>query len=230
MHDIERNGRMDSKPINLRQFFDDQVPQAVQRDLLVRCILPAYSQALDECNERFLREETHDLLPHMRRAKIEQLLRGLARQHDGLTADAELNTTRNAYHTRVTCGRVTFTASTVETADTIVRQAQFRDTLARTYQLHFDFAGFRDQPPPPEQHDLLYALLIHYPDGPFSRFPSFVQVAFPSPDCLSYIDRIDLLARFRDLPELRPTGAPEPPAGEPEIRIRKLAKEQGSEA
>ena len=221
---------MDCVPIDLRRFFDDYVPYELQQDLIVRCILKGYAEAADECLGKYAWEQAHDVRPHIRRAKIEQLLLGLRSRHHEITAVSTINESNNAYHVRVTSGRVIFTVSAVDSPETTLRHAVFRETLARRYQLPLPELGMEEPPPSPDA--LLYALIIHGPaneDG-VQRFPSFVHVVFPTSDCSDYIDRLDLLARFRDLPEVK--GIPEM-VKIPNvlgIRLRETAKEQRGDA
>ncbi len=192
---------MENQPIDLRRFFDTYVPRRFQRDILQRCIIKGYEQAAEECLERYGPEEAHDLRPHVRRAKIEGLFRALVPRHPEMSATTSLNAAGNAYHVEATSGRVVMTVSVVDTPNVIVREARYRQTLARRYQLSFE--GLNGElPPPPDA--TLWALVIHGPaDSRDGRLPGFVHVVFPTSDCADYIDRIDLLARFREIPELK---------------------------
>ena len=218
---------MDLTPTDLPAFLDEHVPRDLQQDLIVRCILKGYAEAADECLEKYAAEQAHDVRPHIRRAKIEQLLAGLPSQHHQIRAVTDTNDSNNAYHVRVNSGRVTFTVSAVDSPDTVVRQAVFRQTLARRYQLPFPEMGMEQPAPDPDA--LLYALIIHGPhkEDRDQRFPAFICVVFPTSDCSAYIDRLDLLARFRDLPELKAIPAIEQIPDALRISVRETAQTAG---
>jgi hypothetical protein len=227
---LVKENDMHRAPTDLPRFFDDHVSRELQQDLIVRCILKGYREAAEECDERYAWEQAHDVRPHVRRAKIEQLLRGLPARHPEITAVPEINDSNNAYHVRVTSGRVTFTISAVDQPTTIVRYAVFRETLARRYQMAF--AGLGVEEPPPSPDALVYALIIHGPaeDDHTQRFPGFVRVVFPTSDCSDYIDQLDLLARFRELPEFKSITGTEEIPDKLQIGVRQRVRERGSDA
>lgn len=151
-----------------------------------------YEEAHEELLVRFDAPELHDLLPHFRRARFEQEMRGIARQH-GLTGISQLNRRRTSFHTRVTANDMVLTASAVATPRTIVRHAEFRETLARDSQMTL----WNDPGP---EGSAYYSLYIHgplvTPQGHSLPKLGFAHLVFPNRFLTSYIGRIDLLESY----------------------------------
>jgi hypothetical protein len=57
---------------------------------------------------------------------------------------------------------------------------------------------FRKEEPPPDGARL-YSILLYGVDPVSPEFPAFVNIAFPSNDCRSYVYDFSLFTRYRDL-------------------------------
>lgn len=182
-----------SSPHNPIALFNQHVPAAFQEHTL-RCLRQSYAQAYEHCDKEYPPEEAHDLRPHDRRAKFEAKWREIAKQFPELSATPERNKARNSHHTRVVCGPVVLTASAVDNPRTLVRKAAFRETYARDNQTYLF-----DSYPAPKPGAALYAILIHGPAMHNQGEPYFADIVFPAPDCQSYVDRIPLFEKFRDI-------------------------------
>jgi hypothetical protein len=178
------------------QMFLKVVPEDFLGDM-VRVIVDAYPAAADECFGRYPRAVAHDLVAHVRRAKIESGLQAVADKHReiGLMARDTPNRRSSAFHTLVRAHHIVVTESMVRTPDTPVRRADFRTTYARSSQLSM-FVPVSE----PDPSEPLYAIVLHGPDVNRPSRLGFIHVRFPLPDGVTYVGRIDLLARFQDMP------------------------------
>jgi len=84
---------------------------------------------------------------------------------------------------------------------------------------------FMEQQPLPVDEPL-FGILLHGPDESDRALPGFVHVAFPSPDCSRYLDRIDLVARFAAQIAASATDATEIIDSEPAVRLRRPARRE----
>lgn len=182
-------------PYNPASIFDGSVPPRAQLAIL-RSTVVNYAEAHYLTRERFDRFSRHDVLPHIRRAYIDQGLRAVAvaqRLRGG--ADAALNAAGNSYHAEIVAGRTVLTASAVDSPDQMVRHAIFRETLARNPQRALP--GL--EPAAPAATANLYGIIVYGPGDRRGdpRLPGFVRVVFPDPSCSIYVgDPVDLMARF----------------------------------
>ena len=209
----------------LPDVFNEHVSDSLQRDILQRVILKGYSEAADEADTKYEPEQAHDVRGQIRRAKIEGLLRGVTARHknNGIEALAQSNNNQSAYHVLLRCGLIVLTQSVVKNPRAMVSPSRFRETYARNYQLTFD----------PSENQLrvgpsngIYAIIIHAPIRTHPKWPRFVHAVFPNAYCTGYIDRVDLLAKFRDLPELKATDT-EVISDIIDLDIRKTAQASG---
>lgn len=172
----------------------NQFMKSVPRDFLeksLRGLFAIYPMALQDLNKRFPPAEAHDLLPHYRRAMFESEWRKIAKSSPELRASFETNKTKNAWHTRIRCGKVILTASAVESPGEIVRYADFRKTLAENQT---DL--FRDQNNQPDKEGHYYAILLHGPlDNDLSK-PGFAEFGIPDMEFQQYLERINLFSEF----------------------------------
>ena len=177
-----------------------------------------YRGAYEDCRFSHAEPEAHDLYPHKRRAMLEGQLRELARSH-GVTASAERNQGGTSNYTLLASNNVLLTANAVDSPNTIIRRAAYRETYARAAQLKL----FGEEPP---RGTVLYAILLHGPDVLNRARPEFAHIVFPDESCKKYVARINLLSRFSDLvDDLWPVGE-ETVFDSLNIQIRDDAKEQ----
>ncbi len=209
----------------LRAYSDDFLQDGI------RLLHTAYRGSHEECRSSHAAPEAHDLYPHVRRARIEGQLRGLARMH-GITASAERNHAGTSNYTLLTSGNVLLTANAVDHPNVIVRRAVFRETFARASQLKL--FGDEEVPEQPSKGPLLYAILLHGPDVLNRAVPEFAHIVFPDETCQQYAARINLFDRFRTLVDELRGVEEEVVADNLDVRIRpdageKNRNEQGTE-
>jgi hypothetical protein len=176
-------------PYEPHSTFDEYVSSEFQKATL-RCLFGAYYLSVVECAGIFPLQETHDLRPHYVRARFDAGWRQVAEKFSGIKATPEPNQNASSYHTAIDIGPVILTASAVVAPGELVRRAEFRETLARLNQIDL----YTDEAPSGTR---LYAILLHGADQGNRKQPAFAEIAFPAPDCSSYLGRtIDLMARF----------------------------------
>lgn len=178
-------------PSALKSVFLQEVPEPVILDS-ARCVLGSYDEAFRYCRDNFPGPEAHDLYPIIRRAMLERNLRARLSRYHATISTPELNAIGNCYHTELRSGRVVLTVSAVEAQGVIVRDAEFRKTLAQNPQ-----GELFNKPEPPPEDAFLYAILLHGPlGGGMLSSPGFIRVAFPDQYCESYVDSFNLLDVF----------------------------------
>lgn len=176
---------------NLYEIISQNVPYAFLNSLVAQSIPEACKIARKKVEDDFSLHEAKNLLPHYQRAMVESSLRKTA-QEFGLETLVGKNTNKNTNYTKVISGKLVITASAVQSSDTKVRKAIFRSQLAEAP--HKQLALFKDEH---EQKaidgDSYYCIILHpVATWDSERQSDFINLAFPSRDCKSYICNIDL--------------------------------------
>lgn len=200
--------------------------QSVSRELLaavLKCIIEAYRDAYNDCENVFDAPELKNVLPYYRWAKINAALRNIP-QTLGVATSAQINKSRNSYHTMLLAGGVQMTASSVEARGQMVRDAVFRKTYAEEAQLFlYEDNTARDE------SILLYGIILHSPTED-QQEPAFVDIGFPDEGYTQYVgDKIDLFKRFPEVVASFKTPVEETVESEPLVKPRRrTAKKQES--
>ena len=168
----------------IEELFFKSVPNEVQR-ALIQCVFGAYRTAFEDCS-KFQDEEARDIRPFFRWVQIRSDLRGLPARFTGLSANPE------RYHTLVTCGKITLTASAVQDPSEMPRRATYREEYASNQLDLFAEDAISDG-------EYLYAILAHGPDPTDHRQPQFINIGFPDRHYQGYLHRIDLFERHAAL-------------------------------
>lgn len=148
----------------------------------------------DELSKTLSRPEVKDALPTMKRAKFEDLL-SKAADKLGVTQTSKLNIARNSSHREVKIGNFLFVSQQVSSPTDIVRESNFRKTLAASSQ--FSFAGFEAEENN-ENDGFVFGVILHgeYHDAKEEINIPFLSLGFPSSDLTHYILNIDLFELF----------------------------------
>ncbi len=191
---------MQEQGVDLRRFFDANVPQELQRELL-RIVYLADRDGYKEVKDHNYHERViPDLLPHVQRGRLETYAADLKRKFPDLNVSYEWNSKNTATHVAVTSGKVTVTFSSVTDPLTIVRNAEFRNEKAEAQGKLFtldDDNHMIFHEPVDQSLGRLYAIIIHHAAKANLSIPAFVDVVFPNHDCSAYIDRIHLMERYQ---------------------------------
>ena len=175
--------------------FDRYVPMDSLRRI-VRCIRQAYAEEHRETWARFDKEFAPTVLPHNRRAQIDQALIALGkRPGETMTVACAPNERMNCKHARMQFGPVVLTQSCVRCETDVVRPAVFRQNYAQDCQ-----GDLFDTDRSPVVVGDLYGILLHRPNRLTPKIPDMFVVQFPNADCTGYLgDSIDVLQRFPDI-------------------------------
>lgn len=208
-----------------RELFHVEFPDDLLR-AICRQVVRGYQDAWQYCLDNYDFPQRHDVYPMMRRADIERNAATIVERFPPGTAVAVANRVGAAYHVRITSGRVRLTFSAVNERGQVVRPAIFRKQYASNSQTNlFDLgAGADDQ-----DDSALYAILLHGGTKKRPQIPAFMDIGFPDAECKSYVDTINLFARFSEISDwLQPTvqAAIQVPAAR--LRVVKR-EEEGSE-
>lgn len=180
---------------------------------VLRLFFRVYAQSYDHVFEQLDPPEARMELGNWRRAMIESHWRQLAKRFDGVTAESRPNQSNTAIHTLIVSNRVHLTESKVDTQGQMVQYAIFRDTYARDNQ-----GQLWGDPDPPHPGAPLYGIVTHSPSNK-PRIPLFVDIGFPTPDCVTYVDRVQLFSMFPEIVhEFTQTTEEIEDVGEPDVR------------
>lgn len=151
-------------------------------------------QAYHEATEIVLNDgcfdeaEAHYIIPHLRRAKFEQLFR-LRALDNGLPAIVQ-STRKNASYTLVTAGSIILTASFAHHENEFVRPAHFRDQHSSLNSLLAQMELFESTMKAAETGSL-YAIVLHGKKSEGTN-QGFLRLAFPSHDRKCYADNYNI--------------------------------------
>lgn len=209
------------KALFLRSF-----PPGILRDLIVE-VPRVYRDSARELRSSFSnREEVHDLLPHFRRAKMEDRFGLIGARHPSVMVQKALNAAKNSYHTILRSGSFVFTQHYCAHHAEVVRPAVFREEYARRAQIEL-FSQFNEDVPLTRRLESVthYAILQHGPDPEDPALPGYVHVKFPNAACDGYVGKIDLLLAFG---ALGVRVSEEVVAADPMLRPRRKSEEGGA--
>lgn len=148
-----------------------------------------YRSAADQAFKEFEPQPGKDLLPHIRRARVDEFLKGLAESYTFLSPAYRPNAGKNCSHIEIGAGPIVLTGSKVNNPNQIVREAVFRSTLAESNRLFLP-GIFRNN----KTNGKLYCIILHGPTYEDAGELSFLHLAVPDRSCRTYIGNINLLA------------------------------------
>lgn len=172
--------------VNLKRLVKDEIPFDFFKSFIKD--LPIIYKAAYEYADNFSPPQAKDLLPYIRRAKIDEHLKNVAEGFEPLEHSICLNQARNCHYVKVEAGSITLTANAVNGPSEMVRQAIFRGTLAVSNQLLL----FPDKYNRPKGNSY-YAVILHGAENFDESRVAFVYLGFPSFDLETYLTRINLV-------------------------------------
>lgn len=183
---------------SLKKELRERVPGGFLEDF-ISGLVDIYQSTFDILDDLGIpRAQARDLLPHLRRAKADALLKSIATEYD-LEAIDRKNIARNCNHVEVRVGHFLFTVNAVSGRSEMVRRARFRSSLARNnHPLLFPpellpelYPHFQDSP--------MFGMILHGPLYPNLSKVGFVSMGFPAPDVPAYLWQTIDLINFYDL-------------------------------
>ena len=183
------------KPIEM---FDSLIDESLQRQILV-AVYSQYQAAYNHCQEVFDSPARGDILPHYRRAMIEDALCELAGPQKANKSTSMKNRARNCSHNLLLIrDRIVLTQSKVDRKALLPRDAFFRGSYAKSPQMEFDFAKDEASDRLNEEQGILYGIIVHCPSSS-SRLPEFVDVIFPDSGYKHVVETLALMERYREI-------------------------------
>ena len=175
---------------SLEQLFEDCYPPGWIIGA-IKNLGEAWQGSRSHCRSMIYGEdEGRDLSSHDRRARFETLLRRHSNSFNGITAESRYNKPRTYSHVVIKSRNLILTASSVPTAKSIPRHANFRCTYNGNGQQELLKTAEEIEA---EQKEV-YALLLYGP--PQANTPFFLQVAFPDTLWKNYIESFDLMKKY----------------------------------
>jgi hypothetical protein len=174
---------------SLEKLFSESIPEGWCLNIL-EALVCSYKETNKVCRSPYFGEsEARDTRSHYLRGLFETKLRELSANYPGMAAESRPNKRRSYSHTWVKSGNLYLTASSVHTPKGKVRRADFRDI----YQSNGQGELFETEKNLQSENPI-YAILLY--GSPQASFPSFLRIAFPSSHWDTYIESIDLIARY----------------------------------
>jgi hypothetical protein len=155
----------------------------------------AYEQATELAGSSFMVPEAHDLLPHLRRAFMEQNWRTKMKLLPGVIAESAKVKGGGNFYTKATYDqRLTLTVSSADAPWCLPRHAVFRVGYAAGVQLDLF------EKPLEKVDGPFYAIITHGPATGDSELPlDFCQIGFPDNEYRSFVHRVNLLREYAPL-------------------------------
>lgn len=166
---------------------------------LLRAVFTAHQVAFEDVRSEYAASEATNLLPYVRRAKLEGYIRDAA-ERSGIAATAVRSPGSGWFHTELRNGPIILTASSVQTPCGLVDPSEFRLSLAEDNPLYlWDEPGDTPTDVPP-----LYTLLLHsrsawaapQDQDKYGSLPGSAYLAFPAAGLETYLHEINLFERF----------------------------------
>lgn len=171
---------------NLDKAFKEEIPLDFLKDIVEK--LPeVYRESYKEVNDKFFPAQAKDLLPHFRRAKIDELLINIVASYNNLDASIHKNEAKNCHHTEVQVGSIVLTANAVSRQREMVRDARFRKTLAEPNQLWL-LPNMDNR----QRGDTCFGMILHGPMPNDQSKVAFVCLGFPEPNGDYYVKHENL--------------------------------------
>jgi len=212
-----------------RQRFLSTVPPGFIPSLL-SAVIKANKLVGQSCMAEYERTEAHDLLPDLRRAKVEGVLRNVAMEQGGKAA-ATSNNNGGAYHSEVRFGgaggTVILTQSCVEDETKLPRPATFRKSLARAVTVDPQLDLFDRKPAAPLPGQYVYAIFTHGKPAGANGVPSFARIVFPDVRGRTIIDSVDLTVALHAAAMAKPVVVAEPT---PKVGLKKKQRRDKDQA
>jgi len=140
-------------------------------------------------------EVRQNTYPWLRRGLIEDMMMSTAAQFGESISAAQVDSGHFWWHSELRAGRIVLTQCASSGEDAPVRQAQYKNELAKKTQ-RLLFPEVND---PPNQ-GIIYATLLHNKAAGSDQHVGYAQIRFPKPGLTSFYEGgVDLLVQFPDV-------------------------------
>lgn len=175
----------------------NDIPIEFLSTIVYETLPEAYKKARVITENYYASPEAKVILPYNRRAKAEEYFRDAARKFPELEVSVRKNDARNSFYTQIRSGRIVMTISAVNTPNEFVAAARFRETLAKASFIQRGLFGPTEEELERPLNGVYYAIILHSKVSGDNDDFYFAQLAFPSRNCKSYVQNIDLF-KFLD--------------------------------
>lgn len=177
-------------PQRLHAHFDAQVPQEIQRALLM-AVVDGYASTWTKCTKEFEEETQVQAWRFTRWIGIDSAMLGVGKRFksSGVTTNFLANTPEtDIRHAELRVGSIIITSCCVQERTELPRPAAYRNNLAQANQQTLFGTA-------PSKSDQLWVPIVHIPDAS-QKMPAAVYAAFPDGDGGYASEHVDLMARF----------------------------------
>jgi hypothetical protein len=188
-------------PSELEALTFAHMPRPFFRSALL-AIFQAYRVGWADCRPQFSARQFDNIVGHYVRSKLEDALQGVADRFGMATAIKRAPGSR-WNRTEVHSGPILLVEHAVDTPCALLEYARYRETLAESNQLRFQF------PDDPRAHQApLYVALLHSRSQwgidttarqRWGHLPGSAYLAFPAADMRFYVHDINLFELFPDV-------------------------------
>jgi|SRR5882762_2304226 len=163
---------------------------------LLNSVFVAHQAAADHLRSAFEVPERHNLSGHVRRAKLNEEIKGLGDRH-GVDVAWRPYGRGSGYYLLVSRGRIALIVCVLRSRRCMVRDAEYRKLLARyndNAQQKFSF-----MPPSATDEGSKHLCILIHGRRKGKNQPAFADIAFPHKSFEQWICRLNL---FQEFPEL----------------------------
>ena len=162
----------------------------------------AYKAAADHCKKHIEKEERHDVLGHVRRAKLDEGIRGVGERFS-IESKTIPNANGSAYFMTLLSGEFRLICCLAHSPRDMVRPAKTRKLWAKYNfepQATLGFIPLLEK----LEGDKHLAILMHGPRGLHRDEAGYCDIVIPNPSFTSYAGRIKLFSEFREAVQQNP--------------------------
>ncbi len=180
--------------------YKQKLLKAFDREALKAMMLAvgdAYRTTPEHCKRNYDPPDRHDMIGHVRRARVHEAVRGVAERYSLDYRDIP-NMNGSCYFLSIISGEIRLICCLVATQKSMVRPAKIRKFLAAQNfdgQGRLPFMQEDDPDVPPTRLEHL-AVLIHAPAGRHKDQAAFVDIVIPNRKFTEYLQRVELFGVF----------------------------------
>jgi hypothetical protein len=161
---------------------------------LLLAVADAYRTTPEHCKRHFDLPDRHDLIGHIRRARIHEGIRGVAERFS-LKAEDGPNLNGSSRFLSIFSGEIRMICCKISTKRSMLRPAKIRKVLAKD---NYDAQHllFGEDPARTEEALQHLAVLVHAPKGRSRDQAGFIDIVIPNRPFTQYMKRLELFSMF----------------------------------